>query len=94
MSLSFFQAQPNYVELEPNSRVSMYSNWKVKSEDCHPSRLSPKQGMSCYNSAYHDSTRVGLLYHVPEKFLSTGFGFFFIIMKYLDTFFTYTVFGC
>ena len=55
------QAQPNYVELEPNSRVSMYSNWKVVSEDCHPSRLSPKEGMSCYNSAYHDSTRVRTL---------------------------------
>jgi len=48
---SIHKAQPNYVELEKNSRVSMYSNWKVVAKDCHPSGLSPKIGMSCYNSS-------------------------------------------
>ena len=50
---SIFKSQPNYIELEKNSRVSMYSNWKVVTKDSHPSGLSPKIGMSCYNSNYH-----------------------------------------
>ena len=45
---SIHKAQPNYVKLEENSRVSMYSNWKVVAKDSHPSGLSPRVGMSCY----------------------------------------------
>ena len=43
------------MELEKNSLVSMYSNWNVVAKDSHPPRLSPRDGMSCYNST-HNST--------------------------------------
>ena len=66
---SIHKAQPNYVELEPNSRVSMYSNWKVVSKDSHPSGLSPKLGMSCYNSTYRTKTHGIFTTAAPKKSL-------------------------
>ena len=68
---SIHKAQPNYVELEKNSRVSMYSNWKVVAKDSHPSGLSPKVGMSCYNSSYTSTTSTTGLFTtaVPKKSL-------------------------
>ena len=66
---SIHKAQPNYVELEPNSRVSMYSNWKVVSKDSHPSGLSPKLGMSCYNSSYQAKTHGIFTTAAPKKSL-------------------------
>ena len=46
----FFQPQPNYIELEKNSRVSMYSNWNTQ-KDSHPSGLAPAIGMASYISS-------------------------------------------
>lgn len=68
---SIHKAQPNYVELEKNSRVSMYSNWKVVAKDSHPSGLSPKVGMSCYNSSYTSTSSSTGLYTTaaPKKSL-------------------------
>jgi len=68
---SIHKAQPNYVELEKNSRVSMYSNWKVVAKDSHPSGLSPKIGMSCYNSSYTSTSTTTGMYTtaVPKKSL-------------------------
>ena len=67
---SIHKPQPNYVQLEKNSRVSMYSNWKVVAKDSHPSGLSAKVGMSAYNSLNQHSTSHGL-YSVaaPKKSL-------------------------
>ena len=56
---SIHKPQPNYVQLEKNSRVSMYSNWKVVSKDSHPSGLSAKVGMSAYNSFNQHCTSYG-----------------------------------
>ena len=56
---SIHKPQPNYVQLEKNSRVSMYSNWKVVSKDSHPSGLSAKVGMSAYNSFNQHCTAYG-----------------------------------
>eukprot|EP00092_Neocalanus_flemingeri_P003719 GFUD01003996.1.p1 GENE.GFUD01003996.1~~GFUD01003996.1.p1 ORF type:complete len:2148 (-),score=343.88 GFUD01003996.1:108-6551(-) len=66
---SIHKAQPNYVELEKNSRVSMYSNWKVVAKDSHPSGLSPKIGMSCYNSTSHSTAHGMYTTAAPKKSL-------------------------
>ena len=66
---SIHKAQPNYVELDKNSRVSMYSNWKVVAKDSHPSGLSPKIGMSCYNSTYHSTLHGLYTTAAPKKSL-------------------------
>ena len=52
---SIHKPQPNYVQLELNSKVSMYSNWKVVAKDSHPSGLTPQVGMSAYNTTNHSS---------------------------------------
>ena len=57
---SSHKPQPNYVQLEPNSRQSMYSNWQVVFKDSHPSGLSPKDGMSAYNSINHHEQLYGI----------------------------------
>ena len=56
---SIHKPQPNYVQLEKNSRVSMYSNWKVVAKDSHPSGLTAKVGMSAYNSFNQHCTSYG-----------------------------------
>ena len=61
--------QPNYIQLEKNSRVSMYSNWKVVAKDSHPSGLTPKMGMSAYNTVNHSSLYGISSMAVPKKSL-------------------------
>jgi hypothetical protein len=48
-----FRLQPMYVMHKP--KLSMYSNWRVVTKDCHPSGLSPTDGLSAYNSVCHSS---------------------------------------
>ena len=66
---SLHKAQPNYVQLEPNSRVSMYSNWKVVAKDSHPSGLSPRLGMAAYNSTNHCALYGSFSTAAPKKSL-------------------------
>ena len=66
---SSHKPQPNYVQLEKNSKVSMYSNWKVVAKDSHPSGLSPKLGMSAYNSSQHSSLYGITAMAAPKKSL-------------------------
>ena len=49
-----FRLQPMYVMHKP--KLSMYSNWRVVSKDCHPSGLPPADGLSAYNSVIHGSS--------------------------------------
>jgi hypothetical protein len=46
----------------------MYSNWKMVSEDSHPSGLTPKEGMASYNSANHGSRMVNGFFVVFHLF--------------------------
>ena len=66
---SSHKPQPNYVQLEKNSKVSMYSNWKVVAKDSHPSGLSPRLGMSAYNSTQHNSLYGITAMAAPKKSL-------------------------
>ena len=66
---SSHKPQPNYVQLEKNSKVSMYSNWKVVAKDSHPSGLNPRLGMSAYNSSQHDSLYGITTMAAPKKSL-------------------------
>ena len=66
---SSHKPQPNYVQLEKNSKVSMYSNWKVVAKDSHPSGLSPRLGMSAYNSTHHSSLYGITAMAAPKKSL-------------------------
>ena len=47
----------------------MYSNWKVVAKDSHPSGLSPRLGMSAYNSSQHNSLYGITAMAAPKKSL-------------------------
>ena len=49
-----FRLQPMYVMHKP--KLSMYSNWRVVTKDCHPSGLTPADGLSAYNSVIHGAS--------------------------------------
>ncbi len=49
-----FRLQPMYVQHKP--KLSMYSNWRVVSKDCHPSGLPATVGLAAYNSICHSSS--------------------------------------